>query len=161
MSKAELFDKALSYHGLSKREFAKQSRIPYDTVAGWKKRGEVPEYAIVLLKKIAMEQHRGYAHRVNPAIRRKGMKTLNSRLIKRIEAAFWGKNVGWDTIVKAVKGGDPAYVKPFFENLYYKDVVAVLGQPEIETLLPVLSGLFDAKTTAFWSLVAATELGTP
>lgn len=159
MNKAELFDKALAYHGLSKKEFAELSGIAYDTVAGWKKRGEVPDYAVVLLKKIAMEKHRGYPARAKRRERLKGAKVLEPRLAKRVEAAFWGKNAESDAIVRGVKRGDPAYVKPFFENLYYKDVLAVLGQKQIEKLLPVLDVAFDAKTATFWQQVANAELG--
>jgi transposase len=159
MNKAELFDKALAYHGLSKKAFAEKGGVPYDTVAGWKKRGDVPEYAVILLKKLAMEKHRGYHVRTKRAVKRKGVKALDPRLAKRIEAAFWGKNAGSDTIVRMVKRGDPAYVKPFFENLYYKDALAVLGQKQIEKLLPLLDEQFDTKTAAFWHRVANAEIG--
>jgi len=153
-TKAFLFDKALEYHHLTKKEFAEQSGIPYDTVAGWKKRGEAPKYAIVMLKKIAMERHRGYTERQNGVGRYTGRRPIDPGLAKRIEAAFWGKNIGYGEIVRAVRRGDPAFVKPFFENLYFKDVLAVLGQKQIAKLMPVLEKQFDQKTIAFWNRVA-------
>ena len=157
-NKAFLFDKALEYHHISKKDFAEKSGIPYDTVAGWKKRGEVPNYAIVMLKKFAMERHRGYTMRVNKVGKYTGHKTIDPKLAKRIEAAFWGKNIGYDGIIRAVRRGDPAFVQPFFENLYFKDILAVLGQKQINKLLPTLDKQFDQKTHAFWKQVAVAEI---
>ena len=53
MNKVAIFDKALKYQNITKKEFAQKSNIPYDTVAGWKRNGSVPDFAFVLLKKIA------------------------------------------------------------------------------------------------------------
>jgi hypothetical protein len=44
------FESMLKAKGINKKEFAKYSHIPYDTVAGWKKSGKVPAYAMVLLQ---------------------------------------------------------------------------------------------------------------
>ena len=44
-----VFETLLKVKGISKKAFARYSGIPYDTVAGWKKSGYVPQYAIVLL----------------------------------------------------------------------------------------------------------------
>lgn len=44
------FEKMLSAKNISKKTFAHYAQIPYYTVAGWKKSGKVPAYAIVLLK---------------------------------------------------------------------------------------------------------------
>ena len=37
MNKQKLFDNALKYHNITKKEFAQKSNIPYDTVTGWKR----------------------------------------------------------------------------------------------------------------------------
>ncbi|MBN1970645.1 MAG: hypothetical protein JW870_14865 [Candidatus Delongbacteria bacterium] len=46
----ELFELMLDTRGISKRAFSDYAKIPYYTVAGWKKSGKVPAYALVLLK---------------------------------------------------------------------------------------------------------------
>jgi hypothetical protein len=46
----ELFESMLKTRGISKRAFSAYSQIPYYTIAGWKKSGKVPAYALVLLK---------------------------------------------------------------------------------------------------------------
>ena len=46
------FESLLKLKGLSKKSFAEYAGIPYDTVAGWKKRGKVPTYAMVILKQM-------------------------------------------------------------------------------------------------------------
>jgi len=46
------FETLLRLKGLSKKAFAEYAGIPYFTVAGWKKKGEVPTYAIVILNQM-------------------------------------------------------------------------------------------------------------
>lgn len=46
----EQFELILDTRGISKRAFSNYAKIPYYTVAGWKKSGHVPAYALVLLK---------------------------------------------------------------------------------------------------------------
>ncbi len=48
----EQFEKMLSAKNISKKYFANFAKIPYYTVAGWKKSGKVPNYAMVLLQSI-------------------------------------------------------------------------------------------------------------
>lgn len=43
------FEALLKTKGVSKKAFSAYSGIPYYTVAGWKKSGQVPRYAMVLL----------------------------------------------------------------------------------------------------------------
>ncbi len=155
---AALFDKALDYHHLSKKEFSKEGQIPYDTVAGWKKRGEVPPYAIVLLKKIAHQRKMLYTPHHQNIGTYTGRKVIEPKLAKRIEVAFWGKALGYEEIIRRVRKAEPDFVKPFFENLYFKDVIAVLGQKQIAKLLPVLNTQFDSKTASFWKRVAVAEI---
>jgi hypothetical protein len=47
-----LFESMLNAKGINKKTFAKYAQIPYYTVAGWKKSGKVPAYAMVLLQHI-------------------------------------------------------------------------------------------------------------
>ena len=44
------FESMLNAKGINKKRFAQYAQIPYFTVAGWKKSGRVPAYAIVLLR---------------------------------------------------------------------------------------------------------------
>ena len=50
----EQFEKMLSAKNISKKYFANFAKIPYYTVAGWKKSGTVPNYAMVLLQSISI-----------------------------------------------------------------------------------------------------------
>ena len=45
-----IFETLLTKNNFKKKEFAEYSKIPYDTVVGWKKKGYVPAYAMVILK---------------------------------------------------------------------------------------------------------------
>ena len=144
---AYLFDKALKYHGMTKKEFANKSEIPYDTVTGWKRSGNVPKYAFILLKKISfIEDPRRHRFALHPAKHTK----ITDRLIKEIQVAFWGKNYEPVYILKEVKKGNPAFVKPFFENLFYGDILKLLPTKTIEKLLPTIDDLFKEQTTMFW-----------
>ena len=44
------FEQLLRSRGMTKKAFSEYARIPYYTVAGWKKSGFVPGYAMVLLR---------------------------------------------------------------------------------------------------------------
>jgi len=47
-----LFESMLNAKSINKKTFAQYAQIPYFTVAGWKKSGKVPAYAMVLLQNI-------------------------------------------------------------------------------------------------------------
>ena len=144
------FDKALKYYGLSKKDFAKKCKIPYDTVAGWKRGGHVPEYAFVLLKQLAFLE--------NPVTRSQKVKPLrkvamDAKLEKEIQVAFWGKAYSPDYVLKEVKKANVKFVKPFFENLYHKDILKLLNMKQLEKLLPILKREFKAEKVLFWENV--------
>jgi hypothetical protein len=48
----KIFEQLLYLKGISKKAFSKYSGISYNTVAGWKKSGFVPSYAMVLLRQM-------------------------------------------------------------------------------------------------------------
>ena len=48
----QYFETLLRLKGLSKKAFAEYAGIAYYTVAGWKKKGEVPTYAMVILNQM-------------------------------------------------------------------------------------------------------------
>jgi len=48
------FETLLKAKGISKKAFSAYSGIPYYTVAGWKKSGQVPTYVMVLLRSMPL-----------------------------------------------------------------------------------------------------------
>jgi len=149
MNKVKLFDNALKYHNITKKEFAQKSNIPYDTVAGWKRNGNVPDFAFVLLKKIAFTDNpRRHQLRLQPTT-----VPLTDKLIKEIQVAFWGKNYEVSYILKEVRKGNARFVKPFFENIFYGDILKILPVKAIEKILPVIKEIFKEETALFWKNV--------
>ena len=142
------FDKALKYYGLNKKTFAKKSKIPYDTVAGWKRSGHVPEYAFVLLKQLAFLEN-AKAVKIKPFSK----IMLTPKLEREIQVAFWGKAYDANYVLKEVKRANAKFVKPFFENLYYKDILKLLSIKQIEKLLPFLEVEFKTEKVLFWENV--------
>lgn len=149
-TKAYHFDQALKYHRLNKREFAVKSKIAYDTVTGWKRSGKVPDYAFVLLKQLAFA-HAPSAHQKQLATIK--YMTMTEKLTKEIQVAFWGKEYDPAYILKEVKRGNAKFVKPFFENIYHKEILQLLTTKNIEKLLPLLKKLFMKDTALFWENV--------
>ena len=147
------FDKALKYYGLNKRDFAKKCKIPYDTVAGWKRGGHVPGYAFVLLKQLAfLKNPVTHSEKVKP-LSKVAKKIMTTRLEKEIQVAFWGKAYSPHYVLKEVKKENVKFVKPFFENLYHKDILKLLNMKQLEKLLPVLAREFNAEKVLFWENV--------
>ena len=146
MNKVAIFDQALKYQNITKKEFAQKSNIPYDTVAGWKRNGSVPDFAFVLLKKIAFtENPRRHQLKLKPTPIK-----LTEQLKKEIQVAFWGKDYEISYILKEVRKGNAKFVKPFFENLFYGDILKILPTKAIEKLLPTIDELFKEQTVLFW-----------
>ena len=146
MNKQKLFDQALKYHNITKKEFAQKSNISYDTVTGWKRNGSVPDFAFVLLKKIAFTEN----PRRHQIILKPIPIKLTDKLTKEIQVAFWGKNYEVSYILKEVRKGNATFVKPFFENLFYGDILKILPIKAIEKLLPTIDKLFKEQTALFW-----------
>ena len=44
----KIFEPLLTKNDFKKKEFADYSKIPYETVVGWKKKGYIPPYAMVI-----------------------------------------------------------------------------------------------------------------
>lgn len=120
-----------------------------NTVAGWKRNGSVPDFAFVLLKKIAFtENPRRHQYRLKPT----SIK-LTEKLEKEILVAFWGKDYEVSYILREVRNGNSKFVKPFFENMFYGDILKVLSTNTIEELLPIIDELFKEETALFWKNV--------
>lgn len=52
-----------------------------------------------------------------------------------------------------MKRGNEKFIKPFFENMYYKEILKLLTIKNIEKLLPILKKLFKKETVLFWENV--------
>lgn len=116
-----LFVRTLKARGITQKEFANYAKISYDTVTGWKKKGKVPAYAMVIAKDMAyrkeldtqaqMQMQRRFKQGVIP------VPYLTPKEQKRIEAAFWGSNYTAGEIIGKVVQGDEKFVKQFHQNV--------------------------------------------
>ena len=97
-----IFETLLKKNNFKKKEFADYSKIPYDTVVGWKKKGYVPPYAMVILKdmiyrkKLDEETEKLLKRNINPIT----IKNYNLTKIEenKLKAVFWGNNFTTDEI---------------------------------------------------------------
>ncbi len=117
----KLFINMLQSKGITQKEFSKYAKIPYDTVTGWKKRGKVPAYAMVIARDMA------YRMKLNQQVRDQFQKRYKKDFIeviglepkeqKRIEVAFWGSNYTANEIIEKVQSGDEYFIKRLKENV--------------------------------------------
>ena len=117
----KLFINVLKTNGITQKAFAEYAKIPYDTVTGWKKKGKVPPYAMVIAKDMA------YRMQLDEQVRQKLQRRHKRDRIevvglkpdeqKRIEAAFWGSNYTAGEIIENAKKGDKATLQRLKENL--------------------------------------------
>ena len=117
----KLFIHTLKINGITQKAFSEYAKIPYDTVTGWKKKGKVPAYAMVIARDMA------YRMRLDE----KTLKTLqrnqkrnNTKVIglditeqKRIEAVFWGTNYTVGEIIKKIQNGDKRFIEKLKKNI--------------------------------------------
>ena len=116
-----LFIRMLKDKGITQKAFSEYAKIPYDTVTGWKKKGKVPAYAMVIAKDMA------YRMRLDEQTRRALQRDRKREDIKvtglakaerkRIEAAFWGTNYTAGEIVDKVQKGDRLFTERLKKNL--------------------------------------------
>jgi hypothetical protein len=117
----KLFVNTLKANGITQKAFAQYAKIPYDTVTGWKKKGTVPAYAMVIARDMA------YRMRLDEQTRQQLQRRHKRNHIevvglqpgeqKRIEAAFWGTNYTAGEIVEKIKRGDRGFEKQLKENV--------------------------------------------
>ena len=117
----KLFIDTLKAHNITQKAFSEYAKIPYDTVTGWKKKGKVPAYAMVIVRDMA------YRKTLNEKVgkelqrKRKRMKQPVTGLLpveeKRIEAAFWGTNYTVAEIIEKIRSGDQKIIERFDENV--------------------------------------------
>jgi hypothetical protein len=117
----KLFINILKANGITQKAFAEYAKIPYDTVTGWKKKGKVPAYAMVIVKDMA------YRMRLDEQVRQTLQRRHKRECIevvglkpdeqKRIEATFWGSNYTAGEIIENAKKGDQNTLKHLKENV--------------------------------------------
>lgn len=149
---AKFFDAALHARGVTKKEFALKNNIPYNTVTGWKKRGVAPNYALQLLKNMPFN-----TGSVEQKIQKRYLQETTPINPKIITAAFWGKNYTFEEIIENAKGGDPKFLLPLFENVFYKDIARALGIDSMNKLLPVLKKILKPNEVKFWIMFIKTN----
>ncbi len=130
-----LFEKTLRAKEITKKAFSEYAKIPYYTVAGWKKAGKVPTYAMVIARDMI------YRKMLDDKAKNQMKRSLKNILHivpdllptekKRIEAAFWGTNYTAEEIVQKVLDGDRKFIKQFNENVPKKlqNKIIATGEP--------------------------------
>ena len=116
-----LFLKILKTNGITQKSFSDYAKIPYDTVTGWKKKGKVPAYAMVIAKDMAFRKMLNEKTKMemkrNLKKRQESVSDLLPNEQKRIESAFWGTNYTTVEIIQKVQEGDEKFIKQFNENV--------------------------------------------
>ena len=127
-----IFETLLTKNNFKKKEFALYSKIPYDTVVGWKKKGYVPPYAMVILKdmiyrkKLDEETEKLLKRNINPIT----IKNYNLTKIEenKLKAVFWGTNFTTDDILKGIREKNQKILKKIEENLPLNLQKQILGK---------------------------------
>jgi len=117
----KLFINTLKERGITQKAFANYAKISYDTVTGWKKKGKVPAYAMVIARDMAyrmkLDEH------IKKQLQRKKKRDfikvdgLHPSEQKHIEALFWGTNLTAGEIIEDAQKGDTSTIKSLKENL--------------------------------------------
>jgi len=116
-----LFIHTLKANGITQKAFDEYAKIPYDTVTGWKKKGKVPAYAMVIAKDMVYRMR--LDEQTRKTLQRRSKRStlevigLDKAEQKRIEAAFWGTNYTAGEIIENAKTGDKRFMKRLKENL--------------------------------------------
>ena len=102
-----IFEPLLKKNNFKKKEFADYSKIPYDTVVGWKKKEYVPPYAMVILKdmiyrkKLDEETEKLLKRNLQPIVNQNNILTKNEE--NRLKSVFWGTNFTTYDILKGIR----------------------------------------------------------
>ncbi len=127
-----IFETLLTKNNFKKRDFADYSKIPYDTVVGWKKKGYIPPYAMVILKdmiyrkKLDEETEKLFKRNIHPIT----IKNYNLTKIEEnnLKAVFWGTNFTTDDILKGIREKNQKILKKIEENLPLNLQKQILGK---------------------------------
>lgn len=133
----EVFDRLLDNYGLKKTVFAEKARIAYPTVAGWSNSGKVPLYAFELAKNVIRQLGlKKDVYKANITNRRYVEINLydEQAIIKKVEVAFWGKNVDPQIAIEKAKDGDAKCCVQIMKNLYHKEATRLLGTKRVKAI---------------------------
>lgn len=129
----KIFETLLTKNDFKKKEFADYSKIPYDTVVGWKKKAYVPAYAMVILKdmiyrkKLDEETEKLFKRNI---IQPTTIQNYNLTKIEenKLKAVFWGTNFTTDDILKGIREKNQKILKKIEENLPLNLQKQILGK---------------------------------
>ncbi|MCT7531222.1 hypothetical protein [Aliarcobacter cryaerophilus] len=116
-----IFETLLKKNNFKKKEFSDYSKIPYDTVVGWKKKEYVPPYAIAILKdmnyrkKLDEETEKLLKRNLQPMVNQNHNLTKNEE--NRLKSLFCGTNFTIDDILKGIKDKNKKVMKKLEENI--------------------------------------------
>lgn len=119
-----LFEKLLANNNLKKNDFAEYSKIPYDTVAGWKKRNVVPSYAMVILKdmiyrqKLELDTKKEIQKNFSPTHEFKYRLTKHEEA--RLKSVFWGTNYTIGEVAQKIRERNKTILQALEENLPFR-----------------------------------------
>ena len=117
----KIFETLLTKNDFKKKEFADYSKIPYDTVVGWKKKRYVPPYAMVILKdmiyrkKLNEETEKLLKRNIQPIVNQNHNLTETEE--NRLKSLFWGTNFTIDDILKGIKDKNKKVIKKLEKNI--------------------------------------------
>lgn len=123
-----LFEQLINKNNITKKEFSDYSKIPYNTVLGWRKKGFVPAYAMVILKDM------NYRKKFDEEELKSLSKTaalstkLTTKEQNRLKSAFWGTNYTIDFIVQEIKKGNKKVIDKIKQNLSFDMKNQILGK---------------------------------
>lgn len=126
-----VFEKLLANNNLKKSDFAEYSKIPYNTVAGWKKKNQVPSYAMVILKDMIYRAKLEKEAEQN--LRRSyGVARVNYLLTdneeNKLKSVFWGTNYTIDDIAREIQHNNQNIIKRVEENLPLDMRTQIIGK---------------------------------
>lgn len=127
-----IFEKVLINNNISKKEFSEYSKIPYNTVTGWKKKNHVPAYAMVILKDMnyrkKLDLDAANDLRKNNTISSETNHALTKNEEKILKSVFWGTNYTINDIIDGIKGKNQKMMKRIEENLPFNIQRQIVGK---------------------------------
>ena len=127
-----IFETLLTKNNFKKKEFVQYSKIPYNTVVGWKKKNSVPAYAMVILKdmiyrkKLDEQTEQLFNRNTQPITKQ------NHNLTKieenKLKFVFWGTNFTTYDILKGIREKNQKILKKIEENLPLNLQKKILGK---------------------------------
>ena len=131
-----IFETLLTKNNFKKKDFAEYSKIPYNTVVGWRKKGFVPPYAMVILKdiiyrkKLDIETEQLFKRNIQTDINQNHNLTKTEE--NRLKSLFWGTNFTMDDILKGIKDNNQNIINKLEKNLSKTIIKEILQKINFE-----------------------------